>query len=277
MTVQEQWQMAQSAAAKYEQYIAASFEPWATDLVRRAGLQAGWHVLDLACGTGVVARKAGPLLGANGSIIGSDLNEEMLALARRRGLNGPAVEWHRADAVDLPFESDQFDAVLCQQGLQFVPDKAAAVAEIHRVLRPGGVAAVSVWRSPEHNLYLAALADGLARHLSPEAGRSMLAPCGFGEPDELAALFTAARFASVSIDAVDMIREPIDAIEAVEANLAAVPMAAQIEAMEPGTRQTMLRDILDALDHQIVDGVLHRPMSANVAIAFADGTHSASG
>jgi ubiquinone/menaquinone biosynthesis C-methylase UbiE len=269
MASQERWQMSGTAAQKYEQYVASFFVPWAEDLVQRAGLEAGLSVLDVACGTGVVTRAAGPVLGPTGKILASDLNEGMLAEARLHDVQGASVEWRQADATDLPFDSDEFDALLCQQGLQFVPDKATAVAEMHRVLRPGGIAAVSVWRSPESNPYISALADGLSRHLSPEAGQSMLAPCGLGDRDEFFNQFTAAGFASVTVEAVEIIRDPIDALDAIAGNLSGLPMAEDVAAMDPAKRNEMLDDMTNALSEYITDGILRQPMSAHIAVATA--------
>jgi hypothetical protein len=140
---------------------------------------------------------------------------------------------------------------------------------MHRVLRPGGIAAVSVWRSPENNPYISALADGLSRHLSPEAEQSMLAPCGFGGRDEFFNLFTAARFASVTVEAVEIICDPIDAFDAIAGNLSGLPMAEDVAAMDPAKRTEMLDDMTNALSEYIADGILHQPMSAHVAIATA--------
>lgn len=177
------------------------------------------------------------------------------------------MEWRQADAVDLPFQSGTFDALLCQQGLQFVPAKADAVAEMRRMLRPGGVAAVSVWRSAEHNPYIHALADGLSRHLSPDAGQTMLAPCGFGDRDALSELFVTAGFSAVEVHVVTLEREPIDAAEAIGSSLAALPIAEQIQTMDPEARARMIDDIAGSLADSA--GLLTSPNSAHVAIAVA--------
>lgn len=261
--------MSGSAAEKYERFVASWFAPWAVDLVERANLRAGLQLLDVACGTGVVTRAAAAVIGPTGSIVATDLNDDMLAEARRHAVVGAPVQWRQADATELPFETETFDALVCQQGLQFVPDKAAAVAEMRRVLRPDGVAAVSVWCSPEHNPYISALADGLSRHVSPEAGQTMLAPCGFGDRDALELLFTDAGFSSVEVHTVTIVREPMDAAEAIGGNLAALPIAAQIEAMRPDARDLMIDDIADTLARYVTDGELAAPNSAHLAVAVA--------
>ncbi|MGI9601017.1 MAG: methyltransferase domain-containing protein [Acidimicrobiales bacterium] len=269
MDAPHSWQVSGSAAQQYEQFVASFFAPWAADLVGRVGLGPGQHLLDVACGTGIVTRAAGPVIGAAGSIVATDLNEGMLTEARRHVVEAAPVEWRQADATDLPFDDRSFDAVLCQQGLQFVPDRGRAVAEMRRVLRPGGVAGVSVWRAPEHNPYLSALADGLHRHLSAEAGAAMLAPCAFGDGAALAELFSAAGFADVEIDVVTLDREPVGVLGAVRGNLASLPMAADVEAMAEEARDAMLDDIVDSLADYITDDRLSVPNSAHVAVARA--------
>jgi len=266
---QQRWQVSGSAAHKYELFVASWFASWAADLVERAGLIAGWRLLDVACGTGIVTRAAGPVIGPTGAITASDLNEGMLAEAREHRVDGAPVQWRQADALNLPFDDDVFDAALCQQGLQFVPDKAAAMSEIKRVLRPGGVAAVSVWRSAEYNPYISALADGLSRFLSDETGQIMLAPCGFGNRDELADVFAEAGFSSVRVHVVTLDREPVDPIEAVAGNLAALPIADQVQTMDATSYDQMIDHIVSSLDCDTNTGMLTTPNSAHVAVGYA--------
>jgi SAM-dependent methyltransferase len=265
----EQWQMSGSAAEKYERFVASWFASWADDLVTRADLQPGSTVLDLACGTGIVSRAAGPLIGPAGAIVAADLNADMLAEARHHPVADAPIQWRRADATDLPFETATFDAVLCQQGLQFVPDRPAAAGEIHRVLRPDGVAAVSVWRSAGHNPYISALADGLGRHVSAAARETMLAPCCLGDSEELRGLFVDAGFSSVEVDAVTIEREAIDAVEAIGGNLAALPIAEEVAAMDPLARGRLIDDIVDALADHIDDSGLTSANRAHVVVAIA--------
>ena len=269
MTEQERWQVSGSAAQQYERFVASWFEPWATDLVADAGLQPGWRVLDVACGTGVVTRAAAPVIGAEGEIVASDLNDGMLVEARRHPVEGAPVQWRAADATHLPFATGEFDALLCQQGLQFVPDKAAAVREMHRVLRPGGVAAVSVWSGLDDNPYIAALAEGLERHLSAAAGAAMAAPCGFGDADELRELFVDAGFAEVVVSSMQRHRDPTPAAEAIAGNLAALPIAEQVQAMSDADRSAMLADMISTLGASVADGQLTSSATSNVAIALA--------
>ncbi len=269
MNAQEQWQVSGDAARQYELYVASWFAPWADDLVERAELRSGSRVLDLACGTGIVVRAAAPVIGEFGELVASDLNEDMLTEARTQPIEGSPVQWRVADAEALPFDSDAFDTVLCQQGLQFVPDKAAAVSEMRRVLRPRGSAAVSVWRSVGVNPYLAAMADGLTKHLSTEAGQTMTAPCGFGDRDALHELFAEAGFTSVRVEAVELMRTAASALEAIQGNLSALPIAGLIASMDADDRTRMIGSMLASLDDFIEGEALSVPVRAHVVVATA--------
>jgi len=136
-------QVARSAAEVYDAFfVPALFEEWPPRLARAAGLRPGQRVLDVACGTGVLARHAARVVGAGGEVVGLDLNPGMLEVARRRA---PGASWREGTAEALPFADARFDAVLSQFGLMFFADRAGALREMWRVLRPGGALAVAVW------------------------------------------------------------------------------------------------------------------------------------
>ena len=129
------WQLEGSAAELYQRYLVPGITAkWAEDLVHRAQLRAGEEVLDVACGTGVVARLAAKKV-APGHVTGLDLNAGMLAVARSVSNEGAPVNWMEGSALDLPFPSGHFDVVLCQLGLQFFPDQPKALREMRRVVR----------------------------------------------------------------------------------------------------------------------------------------------
>jgi ubiquinone/menaquinone biosynthesis C-methylase UbiE len=121
------WQLDASAPELYERYLVPSITRlWAADLVKRAAPKPGERVLDVACGTGIVARLAAAAMGT-GHVVGLDINEGMLAVARSRSAGlGLYIEWHEASALDVPFPDSSFDLVLCQLGLQFFPDRTGA-------------------------------------------------------------------------------------------------------------------------------------------------------
>ena len=129
------------------------FESYAEEMARRIALRSPSRVLEIAAGTGVVTRALASALPENVSIVATDLNEAMLEHAQSVGTCRP-VEWRQADAAALPFPDETFDAVICQFGVMFFPDKAKAFAEAHRVLRPGGVFLFNVWDRIEENQFV---------------------------------------------------------------------------------------------------------------------------
>ena len=135
----------------YERYLVPLvFAPYAPDLVQRLDPSRLSRVLEIAAGTGVVTRALAAALPASVEIVATDLNEGMIEHAQSIGTMRP-VHWQQADAMALPFPNDSFDAVVCQFGVMFFPDKAKAFAEVHRVLRPGGIFLFNVWDRIEEN------------------------------------------------------------------------------------------------------------------------------
>jgi len=135
----------------YETYLVPLiFEPYAADLVERLASRSLTRVLEIAAGTGVVTRKLASVLPGNVSIIATDLNQPMLDMASAIGTKRP-VELRQADAMQLPFGDGTFDAVVCQFGVMFFPDKAKAFSEARRVLRSGGVFIFNVWDRIKEN------------------------------------------------------------------------------------------------------------------------------
>jgi len=135
----------------YEDYMVPSlFGPWAKVLVEAANPQPGERLLDVACGTGIVARTAASRIGTQGMVAGLDINPDMIAVARTIAERDHlAIEWRTGTAGQLPFSEAEFDLVLCQFGLMFFPDRSASLGEMRRVLKPGGRVLLSVWQGLE--------------------------------------------------------------------------------------------------------------------------------
>jgi ubiquinone/menaquinone biosynthesis C-methylase UbiE len=129
-----------SAAEIYERHmVPAIFGPWAEDLLALATPLPGERVLDVACGTGVVARLVAQRVGPSGTVVGFDLNPGMLTVARSLPPpSGARIEWREGNVSAIPLPDATFDLVLCQQGLQFFPDRSAALREMRRVWGPVG-------------------------------------------------------------------------------------------------------------------------------------------
>jgi len=177
-----------------ENLVPAIFTPWGQELVSLAAPQPGEHVVDLACGTGAVARLAATRLGTSGRCVGLDADPAMLAVAAKVC---PSVTLAEGSAMALPFPDRSFDLALCQQGLQFFPDRPKALAEAHRVLRAGGRFALAVWRPirlcPGHDAIFAELGAVLGQ----ESGR----PTAFSLHDqaEIGKLFADAGFVDIDM------------------------------------------------------------------------------
>lgn len=170
----------------YETYLVPLiFEPYATDLANRLASRSLHHVLEVAAGTGVVTRKLAKTLPQSTSIVATDLNQAMLDMASSIGTARP-VSWSQADAMSLPFEDATFDAVVCQFGAMFFPDKSKAFSEARRVLVPGGLFLFSVWDRIEENEFADIVSTAL-ESLFPEDPPRFLArtPHGYHAPAAL--------------------------------------------------------------------------------------------
>jgi ubiquinone/menaquinone biosynthesis C-methylase UbiE len=269
MSDPEQWQVSGNAPQAYERYMVPTlFTPWAQELLARAALHAGERVLDVACGTGIVARLAAQRVGPSGYVMGVDLNAAMIETARTQTPPaGAPVEWREGDAHALPCADATFDVVCCQQGLQFFPDKPHALREMHRVLGPGGRLVLSVWRSLPYNPYGRALADAMERHVGAAAGTGMPAPYGFGEMEPLRTLLTAAGFRDIHIHIVVLtMRHPTPA-EFIAGQLAATPLAGAVAALDAAAQVALRHDILASLRPYTDDEGLAVPIEAHIAMA----------
>jgi SAM-dependent methyltransferase len=178
------------------QLVPLIFEPYAADLASRVAAGSPGRVLEVAAGTGAATRALAALLPAEASIVATDLNPPMLDRARRSGA-ARTIEWRQADALQLPFPDQCFDAVVCQFGVMFFPDKARAFAEARRVLRPRGALVFSVWDRLEVNDFAWVVTEALAG-LYPQDPPRFLArtPHGYADQVEVARDLARAGFAS---------------------------------------------------------------------------------
>ena len=194
----------QSPAEVYEDFLVRwQFRPWTAVLLAEAALLPGEHILDLATGTGIVAREAAPFVGNRGRVVALDINPAMLDVGR--SLPEPAgasIEWLEGDAAALPLPDAAFDAVLCQQGLQYFADRPAAAAEVRRVLASGGRALLVVWQALAHNPVQEALnAAGQCRVGVAPLGTAF----GLGDAGEARRLFESAGFAEVTVTGRELV------------------------------------------------------------------------
>jgi SAM-dependent methyltransferase len=187
----------------YQKYLVPLiFEPYAADLVSRLKTRSLGRILELAAGTGVVTRAMAAGLPDTVSILATDLNQAMLDEARARRTSRP-VEWRQADAMQLPFDDAPFDAVVCQFGAMFFPDRSKAFGEVRRVLKPGGLFIISVWDRIEDNEF----ADEVTKSLEPlfpaDPPRFLArVPHGYSDRSTITRDVTSAGFGTPQIDTV---------------------------------------------------------------------------
>jgi ubiquinone/menaquinone biosynthesis C-methylase UbiE len=238
---------AASVPENYDRHLApVIFEPWAEILLEAVGVRSGDHVLDVASGTGVVARLAARHAGLEGRVVASDLSATMLAhAASRAAAPGAApIEYLEAAATQLPVADGAFDVVLCQQGLQFFTDRAGAAAEMHRVLRPGGVAGVAVWALGHRLEPFDDYADALigAGVDPPFAGAYDSSSFVIGA-EELTTLLSDAGFAKIEVSVVEHTIVWPDA-ETRATGILGTPYGPLVAALPPDRRTALELDLL---------------------------------
>jgi ubiquinone/menaquinone biosynthesis C-methylase UbiE len=263
------FQVSGNSAELYERYaVAYVLGPWAPELVELADLRQGDRVLDLACGTGIVARLVAPCVGTTGQVIGMDLNASMLAVARTLPPpSGSSIAWVEASAVAMDLPNASIDVILCQQGLQFFPDKLAALREMHRVLVPGGRVLLSVWKSA--GPYNIAVAEALEQHVSAEAATKYRASRLVPTAEDLHRWLLEAGFREVRIHPSAMtVRFP--AIESfVLHHLSSSPVAGAVAASSDAVRLVLAKQVRAAL-HPFAEGDdVAVPDETNIAMAHS--------
>ena len=192
-------QVTSDAARVYEDFfVPALFGQWPTQVATAVALKEPDHVLDVACGTGVMAREAVRRVGA-GRVHALDRNDGMLRVARELE---PRVEWRLGQAESLPYAVASFDVVTSLFGLMFFDDRAAALSEMWRALKPGGRLAVATWSALDESPGYAAMVALLARLFGDEVANELRAPFVLGEKKDLKSLFDQA---SIRVDEIDRI------------------------------------------------------------------------
>ena len=232
-----------SAPENYERFfVPAIAGPLAEDLVRSAALRPGERVLDIACGTGVVARLAAKVVGPNGAVTGVDINTGMLAVAHSIGSGAANIEWRQGDAASLPLEDSTQDVALCQMGLQFIQDKHTALAEVRRVLVPGGRLLVNV-PGPTPPLF-SALEDALARSTSPQVAAFVRLVFALHEATEVHRLLDTAGFRGVYVTkTVKRLALPLPSAFLWQ-YITSTPLSAAVAALGNEGRAELERDIV---------------------------------
>ena len=268
MSEQSGYQISNDAAKAREQYSVRYFiGPWTPGLVALAALQPGERVLDLACGSGLVARLVAPQVGPTGRVTGLDINAAMLDVAR--SLPPPAgatITWVQASAEAMGLPDASFDAILCQQGFQFFPEKPAALREMHRVLAPGGRLLFSVWRSG--GPYNFALGDALERYVGLQVAKKfrsnrVLVP----DADTLHRMLVEAGFRGVEVrpSAMTVRLPPMESF--VLGHISGMPIAEAVAAVSDDRRAALVTHVRTALQPYADRDGVSVPDEINIAMA----------
>ncbi|MDU8942479.1 class I SAM-dependent methyltransferase [Ovoidimarina sediminis] len=178
-------------------FVPALFAPWTHHLIRGARAAEGQSVLDVACGSGVLARDVRSRTGPAGRVVGLDPAPGMIAAASEIE---PGIEWVSGAVEDLPFEDGTFDCVVSQFGMMFFQDKAKAASEMRRVIKPGGHLAVAVWNSLDSNPAYNDIIAVLDERVSTEAGDALRLPYSLGDADAAVSVFEGAGFEAAAFE-----------------------------------------------------------------------------
>ena len=263
MTEPERWQVSTDAAEVYEScFVPAIFGAWAGPVADAAAIRRGDRVLDVGCGTGVLAREALGRVGREGRVVGLDLNEGMLAVGAR---TEPRVEWRLGDAASLPFEDASFDVVVSQFALMYFPDRVASLREMWRTLTPGGRLAIAVWASIDRARAYRILVEIAARRCGREAADVLAAPFVLGDRAELAALFDSSGISEAEVTPHEgSIRFP-SVEEFIRIEVKGSPLA---EMVDDEAMQSLAAEAENALAEYVVpSGEIVMPMDAHLVTA----------
>ncbi|MBE7365985.1 class I SAM-dependent methyltransferase [Ramlibacter pallidus] len=253
----------------YEQYLVPLiFQPYAVDLAARVARQQPLRVLEIAAGTGVVTRQLAQVLPRDSTIVATDLNQPMLDEAAARG-TARAVEWKAADAMQLPFADQSFDAVVCQFGVMFFPEKAKAFAEARRVLRDGGSLFFNAWDRIEVNEVSDTVTQSLALVFPSDPPRFLArVPHGYHDVDRIARDLAEGGFTQVPEIATVAERSRADgAYPAAFAKCQGTPLRNEIEARDPNGLERATQAAAAALTRRFGTGPIDGRIQAHVVEA----------
>ena len=251
-------------------FVPRLFEPWAVLLLDQLELASGEAVLDVASGPGSVARLAAAQVGALGAVTACDVSAAMLARARAKPPveDGASIRYEECPADALTVGDDAFDVVTCQQGLQFFPDRPAALAEMRRAARPGARVGIAVWCAIEESPFFAALADALGQALGDDVAAAYRAgPWGFSDAGRLEQLAVAAGMSHVRVTRHQLPVMFEGGAPQLVATLGAAAVAPQVAALDDAGRARLLSAAEETLAPMIDGGAIRSEAASHVLLA----------
>jgi ubiquinone/menaquinone biosynthesis C-methylase UbiE len=259
-----------SIPAAYDRYLGTMFfQPYAEDLAARLQVPNDSSILELACGTGILTRVLRSRLPASVKLTATDLNEPMFRDAMGKFAENEAVQWRQADACSLPFPEGRFDAVVCQFGLMFVPDKMLAVREAHRVLKPGGVVLFNVWDAMEHNALGHLTHRTIASHFEKDPPTFYQVPFGYHDQAEIKRVLEEAGFSEIKTEVVAKVSQAGRAEDAATGLVQGNPVAVAIAERDSSLLPVITDAVANAIKEQFGERDIRAPMRAIVAQARA--------
>ena len=245
------------------------FEFAAADLARRvdAALPGAGRVLEVACGTGIATDYLWQALGPETEIVATDLNDAMLGYAKQNRGALTNVTFQQADAQSLPFDDDVFDAVVCQFGLMFFPEKARAMSEFARVLRPGGLLAFNVWDSLENNRVADIAQETIAGFFETDPPDFLKVPFGYYEIDPIRELIRDAGLEAPNVHTVAATIERPDALGVARGLVEGNPGILQIRERATADSEAIVAAVAETIDDAYGPAPLRFPLQEIVFLA----------
>jgi ubiquinone/menaquinone biosynthesis C-methylase UbiE len=264
----EHAQFSGSIPAAYDRYLGpVLFQPYAEDLAARLQVEEKGSVLELACGTGILTRVLRTRLPSSVKLTATDLNEPMFRDAAAKFGEDEAVQWLQADACSLPFGDGMFDAVVCQFGIMFVPDKALAIREAHRVLKPGGIFLFNVWDALEHNALCQLAHETISGYFDKDPPTFYQVPFGYHDEDEIKRVLQDAGFQEITTDVVSKVGMTSRAEDAATGLVRGNPVAVAITERDPSLLPVITKAVARAITNRFGETNVRAPMRAIVVEA----------
>lgn len=256
------WQLANDAAERYEAILVPSIlGPFAKALVDFADLRPGMTVVDVGCGTGAATRFAAEKIGDPAQVTGTDVNAAMLSVA---GARGRGITWLQEPADQLSMADGSVDAVLCAQSLQFFKDRPAALAEMRRVLKPGGAASISLWCKIDKSPYFDALVRTVAEHISEDTAGGLRAAFNLSDAGDIHELLRGAGFNVIEITVAEIALPLPPAAEFVPRHIGATPMGVGFNAAPEPTQTAIVHAMTEQMRAYAAEDGLSVPFRSHL-------------